>query len=202
MPSSKGTPNRRGIARREQILDAAVELFAQRGYRGSGLLELAERVGISHAGILHHFGTKEDLLRAVMARQDEFLSRATADFAGKGTFGLHENGGPTEPRILTRLVIVLRVENLDSGDALHEYFDERDRRIRVLIADEIRLGQERGEIRSDIDAEVKAAEITAFIIGLDTQWLLNPSLIDRPKIYKSFLRALRDDLSRPDAPRF
>jgi BetI-type transcriptional repressor, C-terminal len=66
---------------------------------------------------------------------------------------------------------------------------------------ELRTGQERGEIRSDIDPEVKALEITAFSIGIETQWLLAPDLIDREKVHRSFARALIDDLTREDAPR-
>ncbi|MDT3446597.1 MULTISPECIES: TetR/AcrR family transcriptional regulator [unclassified Pseudofrankia] len=201
MPPKKGTPNRRGVARREQILDAAVELFARQGYRGTGLLELAERIGISHPGILHHFATKQDLLRAVLDRRDQFVDRVTRDFAGEGTFGLQNSQDPAEPEIVTRLMTVLRAENLDPEDPLHDYFDERDRQTRDLIADEIRRGQQRGEIRSDVDPDTKAAEILALTIGLDTQWLLNPTQIDRAKIYHSYLRTLRDDLTRPDAPR-
>ncbi|SQD94363.1 Transcriptional regulator, TetR family [Parafrankia sp. Ea1.12] len=201
MPPKKGTPNRRGVARREQILDAAVELFARYGYRGTGLLELAERIGISHSGILHHFGTKEDLLRAVMVRRDELVDQAATDYAGKGIFGAQDLQTPTEPDIVIRLVTVLRAENLDPEDPLHDYFDQRDQQTRGLIADEIRRGQQRGEIRSDIDAAAKATEIVAVALGIETQWLLNPTLIDRSVILRSYLRALRDDLTRPDAPR-
>ncbi|ABW13808.1 transcriptional regulator, TetR family [Parafrankia sp. EAN1pec] len=175
MPPEKGALNRRGVARREQILDAAVELFARQGYRGTGLLELAERIGISHPGILHHFATKQDLLRAVLDRRDQFANRVIRGFAGAGTFGLHNSQDAVEPEIVTRLMIVLRVENLDPEDPLHDYFDERDRQTRGLIADEIRGGQQRGEIRSDVDPDTKAAEILALTIGLDAQWLLNPN---------------------------
>jgi hypothetical protein len=63
------------------------------------------------------------------------------------------------------------------------------------------LGQERGEIRSDIDPEVKAVEIVAFAMGMETQWLLTPNAIDRQEVHESFARALIEDLTRPDAPR-
>jgi AcrR family transcriptional regulator len=193
--------NRRGAARREQILDAAVELFARRGYRGGGLLELAERVGISHVGILHHFGTKEDLLRAVMARRDAILDRLASDYQGTGIKGLTSIRVPSEPEVLTRLATVLQAENLNPDDPLHDYFIERHQRVREVIAGELRSGQGRGEIRSDIDPDVKAVEIVAFSIGVETQWLLDPDSIDRAKVHKSFARALIDDLTRAEAPR-
>jgi AcrR family transcriptional regulator len=201
MPPGKGRANRRGAARRESILDAAVELFAQRGYRGGGLLELAERVGISHVGILHHFGTKENLLRAVMARRDEVLEGLADEYEGTGITGLTSIPVPSEPEMLTRLATVLRAENLNPGDPLHDYFIESHQRIRDRIAAEIRTGQEQGQIRSDINPEVKAVEIMAFGIGIETQWLLDPNRIDRSKSHQSFARALIDDLTRPDAPR-
>ena len=195
MPPRKGAPNRRGAARREQILDAAVELFAQRGYRGSGLLELAERVGMTHAGILHHFGTKEDLLRAVMARRDEILERQAGEFEGKGIAGLRDIRDPFEPPVLTRLATVLRTENLDPGEPLHDYFVAGDQRVRALVADEIRRGQMDGEIRGDVDPDIKAVEILAFSLGIETQWLLDPDAIDRARVFRSFLRSLLSDLA-------
>jgi AcrR family transcriptional regulator len=201
MPTTQGRPNRRGAARREQILDEAVELFAQRGYRGSGLLELANRIGTSHVLILHHFGTKEGLLRAVMARRDEILGRLASDVQGRGIVGMTNIRPPFEPEVLTRLETVLRVENLDAGDPLHDYFVEKMQRTRDVIATEIRTGQERGEIRSDVDPDLKAVEIVAFAIGMETQSLLSPDLIDRQQVHQSFARALIDDLTRSDAPR-
>ncbi len=201
MPPRKGVPNRRGIASREQILDAAVELFARHGYRGTGLLLLAERVGMSHVGILRHFGTKENLLRAVMARRDQILEGLAGEVAGTGITGLTSIPVPSEPEVLTRLATVLRAENLNPGDPLHHYFNEAGHHIRAVIAAEIRAGQDTGEIRSDIDADLKAMEIVAFSIGIETQWLAEPNLIDRQKVHQSFVRALLDDLTRADAPR-
>jgi AcrR family transcriptional regulator len=201
MAPRKRAPNRRGAARREQILDAAVELFAQRGYRGSGLLELADRVGTSHVLILHHFASKEGLLRAVLARRDRIMEQLARDVRGSGIKGLTSIHPPFEPEVLTRLETVLRAESLDASDPLHDYFAEKTQQTRDLIAAEIRTGQEQGEIRSDIDPDVKAIEIVAFAMGMETQWLLTPNLIDRDEVHQSFARALVDDLTSPDAPR-
>ena len=60
----------RGELRRQQILDAAVELFSAKGYRGTGLAALAERVGVTATGILYYFGTKERMLQEVVAERD------------------------------------------------------------------------------------------------------------------------------------
>ena len=108
---------------------------------------------------------------------------------------------PTEPEVLTRLATVLRAENLNPEDPLHDYFNQAAHRVRNVIAAELRAGQQTGEIRSDIDPDLKAIEIVAFGIGIETQWLAEPAQIDRPKVHESFVRALLDDLTRPDAPR-
>ncbi|UVY85702.1 TetR/AcrR family transcriptional regulator [Brachybacterium sp. NBEC-018] len=57
-----------GAARREQILDGASALFAERGYHGSSLREISRSVAISHPGMLHHFSSKPALLDAVIDR--------------------------------------------------------------------------------------------------------------------------------------
>ena len=53
----------RGQARRQAILEAAMELYAKGGFRGTGLTAIGERVGVSHAAVLYHFGTARNLLR-------------------------------------------------------------------------------------------------------------------------------------------
>ena len=60
-----------GRATREEILDVAMQLFGQVGYRTASLREVASRVGISHPGLLHHFASKAVLLAAVLERRDE-----------------------------------------------------------------------------------------------------------------------------------
>jgi AcrR family transcriptional regulator len=202
VPSPRGAVNRRGAATRDAILDAAVELFATRGYRGSGILELAKRVGITHAGVLHHFGTKENLLRAVVARRDEAQAArfAEVDAPDRAVLPLLGDARPfIEPALLTRLTAVLRTENLDPDDPLHEYFVERERYARSVVADEIRRGQADGQLRPDVDPDVKAAEVLAFVIGIELQWMLSPDLVDPYAAYASFARALLDDLAREPA---
>lgn len=63
-------PRRRRSAEdaKRAILDAAEARFAQRGPAGIRLQEIAADVGVSHPAILHHFGSREDLMRAVIER--------------------------------------------------------------------------------------------------------------------------------------
>src|ERR1700749_2382109 len=58
--------NSRGRARRERVLAAAADAFAAEGFRGSSTANIGADVGISDAGVLHHFGTKQRLLFEVL----------------------------------------------------------------------------------------------------------------------------------------
>ena len=197
---SVSPPRTRGIARRESILEAAVRLFAKRGFRATGIIPLAQEVGLSHVGLLHHFGTKEDLLRAVVARREsEEEEEARGALAPLGLAGLKELAkrghqlvaNPLHPRLYT----VLIAENLDAGDPLHDYFVDRYRRVRASISRSIREGQRGGEIRPDVDADRIAAEILSFIVGTQIQWLLDPDSIDVNGAYERYLGRLIDDIA-------
>jgi AcrR family transcriptional regulator len=59
---------RRSQASRERILEAATELFAQQGYAGTGVDQLAARSGIAKTAIYYHFGNKAGLLAAALER--------------------------------------------------------------------------------------------------------------------------------------
>jgi AcrR family transcriptional regulator len=63
--------------RREEILDAAVKVLAERGIEGLSLAQLAESLGFSTYALTYHFGAKEDLLAAVVTHVEE---RAQTEF--------------------------------------------------------------------------------------------------------------------------
>ncbi|MCX8073813.1 MAG: TetR/AcrR family transcriptional regulator [Candidatus Binatia bacterium] len=64
---------------REKILDAAELLFAQRGFAGVGMREVAEAVGLSKSSLFHHFRTKVELYAAVAARILAAFEERTAE---------------------------------------------------------------------------------------------------------------------------
>ena len=67
---------------RQRILDAATELFIERGYEATSLREIAERVGVTKAALYYHFPGKEDLLRALLEPLEEFQQQLLARMEG------------------------------------------------------------------------------------------------------------------------
>jgi len=64
-----GKPHRRGLARRQAMLDAAKELFLEKGFERTSLSEILERSKGSRTTLYALFGNKEGLLRAIVAAE-------------------------------------------------------------------------------------------------------------------------------------
>lgn len=61
------------IDTRSKILEEAGKLFAERDYSGTGMMEIAKRVGITKSVIYHHFRNKEEILKTLI---DDFIGQA------------------------------------------------------------------------------------------------------------------------------
>lgn len=171
------------LVRRQEIIDAAVEIFGAKGFGGGTLQEIADQVGMTHAGILHHFGSKEALLLEVLTRRDEI---DVADLADQ-----HIPGGMELFRHLVRTAFanarragivqafaVLSAESVTSDNPGRRYFEDRYRTLRGEVVEAFRqVCRERGVAESARIAEA-AAGIIAVMDGLQVQWLLDPTAVD------------------------
>ena len=61
----------KGVAKREEILRTALEVVDRNGMRGTSVRELADAVELTQAGLLHHFGSKEELFLAILTVRDD-----------------------------------------------------------------------------------------------------------------------------------
>ena len=61
-------------ARREQLLDVALDLFATRGFDATSTLQIATAAGVTQGLVFHYFGSKEGLLSAVLSTRHSFAS--------------------------------------------------------------------------------------------------------------------------------
>jgi AcrR family transcriptional regulator len=183
----------RGDLRRQQIIDAAVELFAAKGYRGTGVAALADRVGMTATGLLYYFGTKERLLREVVAERDrmetidpdrEFPLALT--LSSLRELGRHN----VETAILTRLYLVLGAESFDPDDPLHEFFVERYEVAREFVRALLHDEKAQGRVRPEVDVDQVALEVIAMIMGLEYQWVTDPARVDFGRAMERYIDQL------------
>lgn len=198
-PHTSAETLERGRLRRLQIIDVATDSFIKSGYRGTSLAAIAEEVGVSQAGLLHHFGTKEKLLEAVVRHRSERDAPLVADIFGNGGLGMFDRLPALAEHSageagLAQLFAVLVAENLLPEHPLHTFFVERYRNVRRYIAIALRKGQERNEVRADIDVDAVSTRIVATLDGLQTQWLLDPERIDLVASFAELGTALKQEL--------
>lgn len=188
-----GTRRGRGrppaTARREQIVGAALEEFAEHGFHNSSLAAVAERVGLSQQGLLHHFPTKEALLVSVLRRRDEI---DTADFGALEDLDrlpgiVERNTG--RPGVV-RLYTLLSAEGLSENHPTHDYFAGRFADLRERIAGVLRAAHG-DRLGSGATPEQAAALIIAAMDGLQLQWSYDPEAVDMPDLVGLLTDVLR-----------
>jgi AcrR family transcriptional regulator len=191
-----------GVARREAILRAASEVFADHGYRGATLALIADRVGMSAPGLLHHFPTKEHLLIDLLALRHERDServKALASVRGGRILDalLVLAAKNADSPGLVRLFTILAAESVDDDHPGHDWFVQRYRRSRGFVAERLSEEQRAGLIRDDVDPDLVAAQILAMFDGLQLQWLLEPDEVDMVAALDDYLGDLRSRLAPP-----
>ena len=168
-------------ARRSELTRAAARLFAERGYHGTSIGDLAEALGVQKASLYHHFASKQDLLYETMR------SGADAFHAGLDTV-------PDDLRVADRIRLAMRAhlrvvaDQLDvatvfvrewrylDGERRDEIVAERRRyeeRFRALF----REGREGGDLRTDLD-ESAAALLVLSALNWAYTWLASGTETD------------------------
>jgi len=171
------------LAKRTEILRAATATFGAKGYNRGPLTEIADQVGMTHAGILHHFGSKDQLLLEVLRYRDEtdvaglanqripdgielFRHLVRTAFANE-----HRSG-------IVQAYAVLSAESVTDDHPGRPYIEDRYRTLRREIRDAFtRVCAERGmTVPETVDRA--AAGILAVMDGLQVQWLLAPDDVE------------------------
>lgn len=187
----------KGVARRQEILDRALEVFRERGAAGTSLRSIAETLGVSHAALLHYFASREQLLVAVYEhherRREELPDEASAtDVVTRVTSWATAN---IEVPGLVELYTTLVAGALaPTSPVAREHFSARFDRVRTDLAERLREDQAAGIVRDDIDPDQVAALIIAASDGLQVQWLL-----DRDIPLEDTLHAFGTLLRKPEA---
>src|SRR5947209_12797868 len=147
-------------ARREELTRTAARLFAERGYHGTSLADVAEAIGIQKASLYHHIGSKEDLLWDVAATGAEAFHAALdavpddASAAEKIRLALRAHLRVVA-RQLDEATVFTREWRALSGERREQFLAER-RRYEERIRAFFREGVEEGELRTDLDVAAAA----------------------------------------------
>ncbi|MFI8822689.1 TetR/AcrR family transcriptional regulator [Streptomyces sp. NPDC053431] len=182
----------RSEERRTEIVRAALEVIAERGYRGASLGAVAERVGLTQQGLLHYFPTKEALLVAVLEERDRWDTSGARD-PGKWRLDLMESlveYNAMRPGIVQTFSALLG-ESVTEDHPARAFFTERYAQVRTNMADVLRA-EFGDELPGGLGPEQVAPLLTAVMDGLQFQWLLDPEAVDMPASFRDFLALLQE----------
>lgn len=184
----KRGPYAKSAQRRRQIIEAAFDVFAARGYQGGSLQEVADRVGLGHTSILHYFPSKRALLIAVLEQRDA-VAKPRPSTAGQGLVDVvleQARHNETIPG-LVELYTVLCGEAVTEGYPAREYFVDRFARLRASYARKLRELDAQGRLRPGVDIDRAAASLVALWDGAQAQWLLDRDSVDLAGCLSDFL---------------
>lgn len=186
-----------------------MDTFAARGYNNASLAEIADRVGLTQAGVLHYFRSKALLLTSVLELRDRADIEQLGPDRPQGLDFLHHLVNTAlrnaEREGIVRLYAVLSAESVTDDHPAQEYFRDRYDGLRVFVADALREACELPADRADIteNAANAANAIIAVMDGLQVQWLLAPDSVDMAAstdlVVTSLLATLAPDRFGPSA---
>lgn len=171
----------KGVAKRDEILERALEVIAREGIRGASVKELADAVGLSQAGLLHYFDSKEELFTAILRKRDEVDSRRFGDVDAEASLDRIRDGyvgivrHNAEVPGLVQLFSRLAVDAGDPQHPAHDYFVERSAALRRTFAAAL-AERQREDAVGRVDPDTLARILQAVSDGMQLQWLQDPSV--------------------------
>ena len=166
----------KGIAKREEILSIALDLVAVNGFRRTSVKDIADAVGLTQAGLLHYFDSKDELWVEVLKRRDAIDDAhdwQASDPAQLLAAVVRHNA--EVPGLVQMFVNLSAAAATDPEHAAHDYFQQRYENGRTTMARQLREMQDAGRLRAGIDTEALASIMLAVSDGMQIQWLYDPS---------------------------
>jgi AcrR family transcriptional regulator len=181
-----------GRATKQTLVARAAEAFSDQGFQAASLRSIARAAGVDHSTLLHHFGTKTDLLLAVLEWQDEqhvsgelpggaSAAEANADEIAQGFVDAARRN--LDAPGLVRLLSMLTAEAGAPEHPAREVLQRRQHMVRDIMASVIRDQRESGALADDgLTPEAGAAVVVATWEGLQVYDALHPGEIDVPDL--------------------
>ena len=199
-------PQQRARETRARILDAARTVFGRRGYGQATIEDISAEAGVSNGALYHHFASKEELFKAIL--EDHISDQHFEISALVPASSLHE--------LLERFARYW-FEHLRDDHSDDPLFAEiwaqaaRDPWARQavtgfirdgasLIENALRIGQEAGLVRRDIDAAAAATLILATMEGLFLLWTVAPHEVDPKRLTQPWVESMERLLAADDEP--
>ncbi|MDY7101421.1 MAG: TetR/AcrR family transcriptional regulator [Actinomycetota bacterium] len=169
-------PYAKSRAVRETILSAALDVVAVRGFSDATVAEIAEAVEMSKAGVLHHFGSRDELFAAVLEHRDERNNELHKhNDAVDAMFAVIDHNTDVPGLVALFSAFTAGGAAGSPASAAHRFTAERYDRIVAQLADAI--AHRPGWCDRPHDDAVEAARLLiAATDGLQTQWLVNRSV--------------------------
>jgi AcrR family transcriptional regulator len=173
----------RGDATRELVLDTALAMFAEHGYRATSVRDIAARCGMTHPGLLYHFPSKAALLMAALQRRDDVdcvdgeireLGFNELDARAVLRHLISSAKNNASKRGLVELFANLSVEATAPDHPAHDYFVERYGVLKATVTRSFADLEREGALRPGVVPAIAAAQVIAAMDGLQVQWLLDP----------------------------
>jgi AcrR family transcriptional regulator len=180
--------------RRQQIVSAAVEVFSAAGYRKGSIRGVAEKVGLSQAGLLHHYPSKEHLLEAVLTWRDEVSRQLIGEPLPEGLDLLRGLVKATEYNETTpelvELHVIVSAEGTSADHPLRNYFVNRYADLFERVRRAFERAAAEGQVRPGVDCASAARTLIALMDGLQIQWLLDRDHVDMAGDLRHYLQPL------------
>jgi AcrR family transcriptional regulator len=180
--------------RRQQIVSAAVEVFSAAGYRKGSIRDVAEKVGLSQAGLLHHYPSKEHLLEAVLTWRDEVSRQLIGEPLPEGLDLLRGLVKATEYNETTpelvELHVIVSAEGTSADHPLRNYFVNRYADLFERVRQAFERAADEGQLRPGVDCASAARTLIALMDGLQLQWLLDRDHVDMAGDLRHYLQPL------------
>ncbi|WP_119695746.1 TetR/AcrR family transcriptional regulator [Microbacterium halotolerans] len=193
VPTVRG-PYAKSAERRSRILEAGIRVFAAHGYHAGSIQRIADEVGISMSGLLHHFDSKAALLAAILERRDE-LSLEFMDVDSHHGIDLlralialtaYNQSSPG----LVELHCMLSAEATSADHPAHDYFVARYETTVGAIETAFAEAADAGQLTAGISPPEAARDVTALMDGLQVQWLLTGGAFDMAVLLRAHLERL------------
>ena len=185
-----------------RLINAAVELIAEKGFERTTAAEIGERAGYSRNMVRDRYGSKEALLESLMDL--ELGRRLLPDLRTERTgSGLDRVLGALddllaavegEPEIM-RAVLVLSFEAPGPAPTVRPRMIEIIRGFEAEMAQNIEAGKADASIGADVDAAYEAQHYVSYGIGLCYRWVLNRDQFDFPAAIRDWRRRLERTLA-------